>query len=66
MTAMIDVILLSGFRRAAKKLFSAAELEALSGFLGNHPGSGVSFRVRAGCASCVGHWREEVSAAEAE
>ncbi len=40
MTKMIDVTLLSGFRKAAKKLFSEAELAALSHFLGNHPGSG--------------------------
>ena len=40
MTKMIDVTLLSSFRKAAKKLFSAAELAALSDFLGNHPDKG--------------------------
>jgi mRNA-degrading endonuclease RelE of RelBE toxin-antitoxin system len=36
----MDVVLLSGFRKAIKKLFSAAELEALIEFLGNHPDKG--------------------------
>lgn len=40
MTNGIDVVLLSGFRKAAKKLFSGAELAALSEFLGNHPDKG--------------------------
>lgn len=40
MTKMIDVTLLSPFRKAAKKLFSEAELAALSDFLGNHPSKG--------------------------
>jgi len=37
---MIDVIQLSGFRKATKKLFSAAELTVLVEFLGNHPDKG--------------------------
>ena len=37
---MIDVLQLSGFRRATKKLFSAAELRSLVEFLGNHPDKG--------------------------
>ncbi|MBK5293502.1 MAG: hypothetical protein JJE04_17735 [Acidobacteriia bacterium] len=40
MENMIDVISLSGFRKAVKKLFSEAELAALIGFLGNHPDKG--------------------------
>ena len=40
MTTMIDVISLSGFRKAVKKLFSEAELAALIEFLGNHPDKG--------------------------
>ena len=39
-TSMIDVIALQGFRKAAKRLFSEAEIAALSEFLGNHPDKG--------------------------
>lgn len=37
---MIEVISLSGFRKAAKKLFSEAEVARLIEFLGNHPDIG--------------------------
>jgi mRNA-degrading endonuclease RelE of RelBE toxin-antitoxin system len=39
-TDTIDVILLKGFRKAAKKLFSEAECAALVEFLGNYPDKG--------------------------
>ncbi|MDX2095493.1 MAG: type II toxin-antitoxin system RelE/ParE family toxin [Alphaproteobacteria bacterium] len=40
MTDIIEIIPLSGFRRATKKLFSEAELAALFEFLGNNPEKG--------------------------
>lgn len=40
MTSEIDVILLGGFRKAAKKLFSEDGLAALIEFLGAHPEKG--------------------------
>jgi hypothetical protein len=40
MSDEIDVIQLVSFRKATKKLFSAAELEALIEFLGNYPEKG--------------------------
>ena len=39
-TDMIDVIQLSGFRKATKKLFTEAELTALIEFVGTYPGKG--------------------------
>jgi mRNA-degrading endonuclease RelE of RelBE toxin-antitoxin system len=37
---VIDVILLKGFRKAAKKLFSEGEVKELAEFLGAHPDKG--------------------------
>ncbi len=40
MTIMIDIILLSSFRKAIKRLFSQAELAALCEFIGQNPEAG--------------------------
>lgn len=40
MANTIDVIPLRSFRKAAKKLFSEADLATLTGFLGNNPEKG--------------------------